>query len=970
VRPKLEANLPHQLKAVRSVAEVFRGLEATLPSERWLALRVNPKLGVGSATYRENLKRIAGENGIPVSPTFSEVIDVLMETGTGKTYTYARTMFELNRLYGLWKFVVVVPTLPIKAGTANFFTSPQTIHHFKDLYGKTLELFVVESRKGNREELPTPVVNFVNAQNDGSSIKVLLINAGMVNSETMARTYDRLLLDRYATPFEGIAAVNPVLIVDEPHRFPQKGKTWSNLQKFRPQFVLRFGATFEDNRYENLVYALTSVEAFNQNLVKGVIGFVEEIPGKEREVVRLVGSDGREATFELITAGGKRKKLKLRRGESLERLHPEMKDLFVEKLNRSEVLLSNGLIVKRGEKLYPYAFSVTLEEKMVEEAVRRHFEIERELVEERGLAGLPRIKPITLFFIDNIEEYRSPSGKVRQVLEEAIKKYARKALAEAKDPFYREYLEKTLSQVSKTHGGYFSRDNREKDQEIEEEINKILHEREKLLDFKEPMRFVFSKWTLREGWDNPNVFQICKLRSSGSETSKLQEVGRGLRLPVNEKTERERGEFYLHYFVDFTEADFVEKLVGEINDRSRLFQPSPERLTPQLRNAIAREYGLDPKELLKELAQEGIVDLLDDYRFLEGGFEKLKRRYPKAFKKYFLEERKVRRGDEKLREKARARTEKFPPLREPWERLNSPHLLTYDLTEEEFKELFKSFLRERGEALKKSSVLLTEKRTVKKGREVGVEERALRKEVYELRTTTYGEFVRELSRELKVRADTLHRAFRELLAEGTFNANDYLNYETVRTLKQGFNDYLLEKAEEAYSVDFLPVRAPVHPTKLTDGKGNPLREVPGSSLGTEKSPEPPAENFYFEDLFYDSQPEKENAQTGIKEVEVFTKIPKGSALVPLPGGRSYSPDFLLVLKNGKYLVVETKGKARDDLSKREEKRLELARKLLTGKLGVELRVQHQGVGLKEIVEKVLKPPAEGEQKDQSSLRKR
>jgi type III restriction enzyme len=139
-----------------------------------------------------------------------------------------------------------------------------------------------------------------------------------------------------------------------------------------------------------------------------------------------------------------------------------------------------------------------------------------------------------------------------------------------------------LLDLSATHGGYFSKDNTEKDEAIEKEINEILHDKQAMLDLENPRRFIFSKWTLREGWDNPNVFQICKLRSSGSEISKLQEVGRGLRLPVNEYGNRVKDEqFYLNYFVDFTESDFVDKLVNEINQKSGAIsmEVTPDKLS-------------------------------------------------------------------------------------------------------------------------------------------------------------------------------------------------------------------------------------------------------------------------------------------------------------------------------------------------------------------------------------------------------
>jgi type III restriction enzyme len=168
-----------------------------------------------------------------------------------------------------------------------------------------------------------------------------------------------------------------------------------------------------------------------------------------------------------------------------------------------------------------------------------------------------KIKPLTLFFIDNIDEYRNKDGYIRKTVEQYIELEIKELLKTEKDVFYKAYLEKTLLDLSVTHGGYFSKDNSEKDEAIEKEINEILHDKQAMLDLENPRRFIFSKWTLREGWDNPNVFQICKLRSSGSEISKLQEVGRGLRLPVNEYGNRVKDEqFYLNYFVDFTESNW------------------------------------------------------------------------------------------------------------------------------------------------------------------------------------------------------------------------------------------------------------------------------------------------------------------------------------------------------------------------------------------------------------------------------
>ena len=962
---KFENNLPHQKRAVESILKVFEDLPIIEPKESWMKVKLNPCIDNTSIQYRENITNIMNINSIPIKPTYSNIIDIMMETGTGKTYTYTKAMFELNRHFGISKFIVVVPTLSIKAGTVNFLNSDSARQHFKDEYGKTINLYVVESKKRNKtkkEYMPSSIYNFINAERNRNTIEVLIINAGMLNSETMSKSYDRTLLDKYTTPFDALSSVKPFVIVDEPHRFPSSGTTWKNIQRLNPQYILRFGATFKDKKFENLIYTLTAAEAFNQNLVKGVIGYIEEFKEGKNIIVRLVNIDKnrKEATFELIENRKKKKKFKLTKKESLERIHPYMQGLFIENLNKTEILLSNGLVLRRGDKLNPFSFSITLEERMIEKAIKKHFEIEKELIEKRNQKGLPKIKPLTLFFIDNIDEYRNSDGKLRKAVERYIEIYAKKALEKAEDEFYRNYLKKTLENISKTHGGYFSRDNKENDEEIEEEINKILHEKEKLLSFEEPMRFIFSKWTLREGWDNPNVFQICKLRSSGSEISKLQEVGRGLRLPVNEYMNRERGEFYLHYYVDFTESDFVEKLINEINEKSNFgLEEKRERLTEELVSIISRKYGIEEKQLRKQLHEEGIVDAFDNYRFIDDGYDRLKEKYPKAFIKNELEEGRIRKSSQNTKRKVKIRIEKYPELKELWEKLNQKFIMEYRIdSEKEFKEIFKSFIRDNIDKFKGNTILLKEKKVITEGSKAYIEEKAVTEHLYNIKVMKYGEFIKNLALELKFNINTLHEAFKELLTEGVLDINQYLNPSTIRAMKHEFNNYLLQMAFTKFQVEYKEIKSSIHPTKLTDKNGKPLEEINASDIGIKHSEEDVADNFYFKELFYDSELEKQNITTNLKEVIVFLKIPKNSIKIPIPGGKSYSPDFAYVLRfkdNSKklYFVVETKDKEEKDLSLEEKLKIKFAEKLFRDKIKVSFRKQLRNKNIENLIREIL-----------------
>ena len=684
-----EKNLSHQSHAVDSSIAVFENIGLVQPTEADKNY-FNPAFDfLSDWAYPQNIKTVQESNGLdePIKRN-SSIIDVMMETGTGKTYTYTKTIFELNKQYGIFKFIVVVPTLSIKAGTIDFLKSESSREHFKEQYGKTLHLHIVESQKNSKSKksvIPTAVVSFVNAGKfEKNSIQVMIINAGMINSETMQKNFDRGLFDKYTVPFDAIGATKAFMIIDEPHKFAQGNKTWENIQKMKPQFILRYGATFQG--YENLIYTLTAVDSFNRNLVKGVIGHITEFKAGQNAIVKFINSDGTEASFELIE-NDKRKTVTVTKKESLKKIHSEMTDLTIENLNKSTVVLSNGLEMKKGDKINPYSYAEKLQEIMIQKAIKHHFEIEKSL-----LTRDVKIKPLTLFFIDNIDEYRNKDGYIRKTVEQYVEAEIKELQKTEKDVFYKSYLEKTLLDLSVTHAGYFSKDNTEKDEAIEKEINEILHDKQAMLDLENPRRFIFSKWTLREGWDNPNVFQICKLRSSGGEISKLQEVGRGLRLPVNEYGNRVKDEqFYLNYFVDFTESDFVDKLVNEINQKSGAIsiEQVPEKLSEIMIKKICELYKVKEDDLIDELVDKKAIRA--SHKFLEGGFDYIKQNYLRIFEG--VNSNKVRKATDP-KKKVVVRTEKYQELKDLWEKLNEKVILEYKFDNEaEFRKLFTDFLK-------------------------------------------------------------------------------------------------------------------------------------------------------------------------------------------------------------------------------------------------------------------------------------
>jgi Restriction endonuclease len=956
-----EKHLPHQKAGIDAVLNMFVGAEPELGDDQNIRLLVNPELKITKQQLRSNIKAIHEFNGIEHRKEHynenSNVIDVSMETGTGKTYTYTKTIFELNKAFGINKFVIIVPTISIKAGTVNFLKSEALKDHFRETE-RELKTYVVESKKTSKKNtksyMPQAVHDFVEANNYNKKwIHVMVINSGMVNSPSLTEVYDRGLLDnRYNTPVEAISAVKPFIIIDEPHKFPKAKTTWNNIEKFNAQSIIRYGATFNEE-YENLVYRLTAVDAFNDDLVKGINTFIEEMVGDDVASLTLKKSTTKEATFELNQNGSKTA-INLGKGDSLAKTHSEIHDLYIESMNTKMVVLSNGVELKVNESINPYSYSDTLEDNMMRRAIKEHFKVEREMLTKR-----PRIKPLTLFFIDDIEGYRDGNnitGSLKTKFEEWVLAEAKSLLENEKDEFYKQYLKKTVADISSVHGGYFSKDNSDKDEKVEQEITEILHDKELLLSLDNPRRFIFSKWTLREGWDNPNIFTLCKLRSSGSTTSKLQEVGRGLRLPVNEFMARVNGEFRLNYFVDFTEKDFVASLVKEVNETS-FNETVPSKLSQELEDKILSKYpDLEALDVMMDLLQKGIIDKSKNL-VGSNAYTQLKEAYPDAFPSG------VKSGKIKVaiegKSRSKMRVGKFDELKKLWEMINQKAILEYKIaSEEDFLKLFTKYLLEESNKFKKTGVQTRIEKVYVSN------DTAMSKTVFgdddfaKFCTMTYKEFVKRLSQTAFIKPSTLHKAF--VSVQDTINITDYLNIQTIRKIKSGFSKFLLHNSFNKFGLGYNIISNSLHPTKFTDETGQPLEDVTASDLGVHSGHSlTPLDSYLFEDVFYDSELEKLNITDGeIASVSVFTKIPKNSIKIPVSGGYTYSPDFAYVVKTSKgdYLnfIIETKNvEGKDNLRKEEERKIEHAKELFN-QISKEVKVEFKTQFSDDVIYNMLK----------------
>ena len=609
-----------------------------------------------------------------------------------------------------------------------------------------------------------------------------------------------------------------------------------------------------------------------------------------------------------------------------------------------------------------------MQTQMLQTALKKHFELEKRLMQSQT-----KIKPLTLFFIEDIESYRSDDATrefLRIEFEKIAENLMRENLKEASG-FYKEYLEKSLRDLRGISGGYFSKDNSNKEEYVVSEINEILHDKEKLLSCENIRRFIFSKWTLREGWDNPNVFVICKLRSSGSEISKLQEVGRGLRLPVNEYMSRvgndgDFGAHYLHYIVNDSERDFAQSLISDINTQSGvIFSENATKLDEVMIDKLCEVSGLSRLKLQMELVEKGVID--EDLVFLENGMLRLEKLYPKAFDKENLQKDKVRQSG-KTQTKAHIRRDNYKILRELWETINQKVILEYKIKSEgEFSALLESFLREfmqKNQAVQ-SNITTTTKRLEMRDNSASLQEILRQENALDSKSMQYqamgkSEFLQQSANALLVNVGTL----REVLESVGFESQ-FFNARNIALLKSEFNRFLFENAISGFEVGFAKISSAtqpnLHPTAFTDTNGKPYEAIESSNLGIESSDEITPKNYLFDELFYDSAIERENILQNVDRVLVFTKIPKNALKIPVAGGISYTPDFAYVLKceNGEqiYCIIESKGKDLRDLSKVENLKISRAEQFLekSGIFGakIQFRAQFESEAITKILQEFL-----------------
>lgn len=550
----------------------------------------NAPLQLSEQQVLDNIQYVQRGQNLPISDRLVKTkvadinLDVEMETGTGKTYCYIKTIFEMNKLYGWSKFIIVVPSIAIREGVAKSLVI--TAEHFLETYQKKARFFIYNSRQ------PHELESF--SSDAGINVMVINVQAFNATGKDNRRIYDELDDFQSRKPIDVISANRPILILDEPQKM-EGGKTLDSLVNFKPLMVLRYSATHKTTH--NKIHRLDALDAYNQKLVKkiavrgitmkGLAGTNAYLYLQSIDISPKKPPEAR-VEFEQKLTGGNIKRIvrKLKKGDNLFVLSNELdqyrEGFVVADINAVNDTLSftNGLELLVGDAVGDMN-EAAMRRIQIRETIKAHFDKEETLFSQG-------IKVLSLFFIDEVVKYRDygqpdEKGDYARIFEEEYTQYLNEVL-ELQDSPWTKYL-KSIA-VERTHAGYFSVDKKTKrlidpDEEKRGEnaglssdadaYDLILKDKERLLSLKEQVRFIFSHSALREGWDNPNVFVICTLKHSDNTISRRQEVGRGLRLSVNQQGERMDNPAIVHDINVLTVVasesykDFVAALQADIS---------------------------------------------------------------------------------------------------------------------------------------------------------------------------------------------------------------------------------------------------------------------------------------------------------------------------------------------------------------------------------------------------------------------
>lgn len=967
----LEAGLPHQQIPVERLSSVFEKTHLDAPLKPY----ENPRIDHQDISTEWALRRIenteelrAYNRKVMIAENGVLNLDIKMETGTGKTYVYTHSIYELHKRYGFNKFVVIVHSLPVKSGAVQFISDPYVQRHFRDTlgYGTEIDLCEVSAlkkKKKGHNYFPSSVRDFVNGScQNKNRIYVIVVNQQLLQKGKLLdkKDYD-IAVQGFVRPLDAIKATRPIVIIDEPHRFERSNTTYKRiLSEIAPQCIIRFGATFPEiavpvlkpnkqgklvkqkesqKDYLNLLYNLTACDAFNQNLIKGVAKEHFNPTTSENEKVKVVSIDGKESVTMHFTNKNHSQRFVLHKDESLGIMSEHLSGITVTGISSSEVELSNGQTKHVGDEFTADIYSTSYQENMIRLAIQRHFETERQLFHRES-----KIKTLALFFIDNIVSFRGDEqgdgAWLRDLFDKWLEYQLREELKNGENSEeYTDYLNASLQDIAGCRAGYFAKDNNDSDEAIAEEVDDILRNKKKLLSFKDEngkwnvRRFLFSKWTLKEGWDNPNVFTIAKLRSSGSEISKLQEVGRGLRLPVDEYGNRtSSNDFMLSYIVDFTEKDFADKLVREINGDVAKKATEHIVISREELDRVANLRGMsNGMMMLAELIQKGYVDMKEtDVIVKDDTIMEFKNEYPEFSLDSLNINRVINRNASNNRLMVKIRKPNYQKLESLWKEINKKYLMFYQKNiDKEIEKALPSILEDGVFSRMSVSSERSEIEVDEEGASVVCEANVTY--LVHGRNMLYHEFLKRASKGTSISIEMIHKAICEYAKNHKEFNNDLINDLTLSQLIGKFRDWKINNLGGCISYKQANYRAKT--TALTNADGSVRDEVVMGRLGKKTDNSKVPSEYLYEPIAFDSPLERTNIldKIDVAELVVYGKIPNSSIRIPTITDETYSPDFMYVVKKKDgtmqmNVVIETKDVNQDtDLRPKESAKIDCAK---------------------------------------------
>ncbi|GAA9649923.1 type III restriction-modification system endonuclease [Helicobacter pylori] len=928
--------LDYQEECLNQILGVFKVIDLR-ESENDAQRISNPVFEIGELKdlLLENIQNLRSKQKITqgsVGIDKSLNCDILMETGTGKTFCFLECVYALHQNYHLSKFIVLVPSNAIKLGVLK--SVEITREFFKSEYSTHLESY-------------EDIRSFILASNHKCCVLVMTFSAfnkeGNVINKSCLENIN--LFNGAKSYMQALASISPVVIMDEAHRF-LGDKTKKYLEQLNALITLRFGATFKDD-YKNLIYALDSKKAFDCALVKSIsvasVGESQECFLELKGVVKT--QNDYEAAINYTNLENKTQSVKVKKHDNLGVLTQisALEDYIVENITKTEVRFLNGFNLLLDQK---EPFSHLLEgeqEVMLKEAIKSHFEREEGLF-KKG------IKALCMVFISGVNSYLSENekpAKLALLFEKLYQQELEEVLKKPLDENYRAYLERTKDAIQKVHGGYFAKS--KKDSDEAQVIALILKEKEKLLSFDSDLRFIFSQWALQEGWDNPNVMTICKLAPSHSNITKLQQIGRGLRLAVNDKGERitkEHADFdfinELVVIVPQVEGDFVGAIQQEISEHSLIKQVfSGEELEKS--GVVKKGYYGALWETLEGLGfgektdDENFKLTLNQNEFLEKEpeLEKLKDEKYLDFEKLkdFLKDRlvghfRVRNKNERKSEKIKINKENFKKFETLWEGLNHQARIAYAIDSESLIDEIVTKINASFNVKSKIVSVTTHKKVETMGNDAKTES-------FEQKSAcvwSLHEFISALSNKVKLSFKSVAKVL-ENIDENKFELIKKNEQESLRRLEELFLEIIYQNIKDKISYQ---MRETIIKNRKNDAfydeKGE-IREFLDGSLGVDKyeiKNSSAQEKCLYENFMQvDSEIEKDTIEeSNDTKIIVFGKLPR--VKIPIGLNQTYSPDFGYVVENNDkkvLLVVETKGVENEsELREEEQRKISTAKK--------------------------------------------